>query len=105
MAGTFKIDLWHVRRSSQLASGVLHQFKQAVATGSHRLSDTSGPGPDVHGSLGSNQSLEPGSPAHSTSSAPELGQEGDGEADNHIVLNMEGVDAIRYIRGHCQHRC
>ena len=88
------------RRSSHLASTVVQQFKHAVATGTHRLSDTSGPLPDLNGSLGSNISLEAGSPADSTSSAPQLGADSPRlaaqEAD-HVVVNMDSEDSARYV--------
>ena len=82
------------RRSSHLANTVVQQFKHAVATGTHRLSDTSGPPPDLNGSLGSNTSLEAGSPADSTSSAPQLGANSPRLAD-HVVVNMDSEDSAR----------
>ena len=86
------------RRSSHLASTVVQQFKHAVATGTHRLSDTSGPLPDLNGSLGSNISLEAGSPADSTSSAPSWGANSPRLAPqetDHVVVNMDSEDSAR----------
>lgn len=86
------------RRSSHLASAVVQQFKHVVASGSHRLSDSSGPGPDVGGSLGSTHSLEAGSPADSTSSAPQLGQDSlrlAHQEPDHIVVNMDAQNSSR----------
>lgn len=86
------------RRSSQLANTVVQQFKHAVATGTHRLSDTSGPLPDLNGSLGSNISLEAGSPADSTLSAPQLGAASlrlPPQETDHVVVNMDSEDTAR----------
>jgi len=88
------------RRSSHLANTVVQQFKHAVATGTHRLSDTSGPLPDLNGSLGSNLSLEAGSPADSTSSAPQLGSASPRLAPqetDHVIVNMDSEDSARYV--------
>ncbi len=91
------------RRSSHLASTVVQQFKHAVVTGTHRLSDTSGPLPDLNGSLGSNMSLEAGSLADSTSSAPQLGANSPRLAPqetDHVVVNMDSEDSARYVHLH-----
>ena len=86
------------RRSSHLASGVVQQFKQAVATNHHRLSDTSGPHPDDHNGLDPHQPDTPLSPAHSTESAPQLEQDGSvsRQSGDHVVLNMDGDHSSRY---------
>lgn len=88
------------RRSSHLASAVVQQFKHVVASGSHRLSDTSGPGPDVGGFLGSTHPFEAGSPADSTSSAPQLGQDSlrlAHQESDHIVVNMDAQNTSRFV--------
>lgn len=81
------------RRSSQLATSVVQQFRHAVATGNHRLSDTSSITHDHVGSASSDHSYNVGSPTHSTSSAPQLADDSsiapDGHAEDHIAINME----------------
>ena len=81
------------RRSSQLATSVVQQFRHALATGNHRLSDTSGVASDPNESVGSDHSFTAGSPAHSTCSAPQLADDfssaPDGQAHDHIAINME----------------
>ena len=88
------------RRSSQLATSVVQQFRHAVVTGNHRLSDTSGVASDPNGSVGSDHSFTTGSPAHSTSSAPQLADDSssapDGQAEDHIAINMEPDSTSRY---------
>lgn len=87
------------RRSSQLASSVVHQFRHAVATGTHRLSDTSGAAQDHNGSPSSDHSFTVGSPSHSTSSAPQLADESptgpDDTSENHIAIDMESDSRTR----------
>ncbi|KAL3144934.1 hypothetical protein ABBQ32_003441 [Trebouxia sp. C0010 RCD-2024] len=78
------------KRSSQLATSVVQQFRHAVAVGPHRLSDTSGAASHPNGSLGSDHSFHVGSPAHSTASAPALaGDSSNTLAEDHIAINME----------------
>ena len=82
------------RRSSHLATGVVQQFKHAVAISHHRLSDSSGPNPDSTSPVGSFHSDAPVSPAHSSFSALEPEQNGveaaRRQSGDHVVLDMEG---------------
>lgn len=88
---SYRVGCVCCRRSSQLAASVVHQFRHAVATNTHRLSDTSGPSlPHPNGSVGSDHSFTVGSPAQSTSSAPLLADDlSNALAGDHVAIDME----------------